>query len=193
MNTNFFEKHGEHHVGGIWKHVDLLDLTFSSPPVPEYPYPPVPAGPPTIGDSYTIYYGFDQYVQTYPGNRRGPLQSKLPRGWGVFGRASVSDANPTPFRCFLSAGIGGDSRLGKDRGDTFGIGWYYNGISDEFGPGPRALLGPRDGQGIELYYNFRCMPWLTVTPDVQYIKPGISNFTVGGDAFVYGLRVNVIL
>lgn len=193
VNTNFFERPGEHHPGGIWKHLELLDLAVSSPPTPGYPFAPVPAGPASIGDSYTIYYGFDQYVQTYPGQRRGTLQSKLRRGWGVFGRVSVSDANPTPFRYFLSVGIGGDSRLGNDRGDTFGIGWYYNGVSKEFGPGSQATLGPRNGHGGELYYSFQCTLWLNVTPDVKYIRPGVGNFTSGGEAFVYGLRVNLIL
>lgn len=120
VDTNFFRKPGEHHIGGIWKHVDLIDLSFAPPPN-GYPYPSVASGVSTISDSYTIYYKFDQYIQVYPGQRRSALPSKPPRGWGLFGRASVSDGNPTPFDFFLSAGIGGDSRLGNDRGDAFGI------------------------------------------------------------------------
>jgi porin len=121
------------------------------------------------------------------------LPSKPPRGWGLFGRASISDGNPTPFDFFLSAGVGGDTRLGNDRGDTFGIGWYYTGVSDEFGPIPRALFGPRDGTGVELYYKFQFTPWLAVTPDMQFIRPGFSNFTSGDDALIFGIRVNVNL
>lgn len=193
VKSNFHCKPGEHHVGGIWKNIDLIDLSRDIPPPIDYPYPPVPPGAATKGDSYTIYYGFDQYLQVYPGEGRGVGPAKRPRGWGFFGRGSISDGNPTPFDYFLSAGIGGDSRLGCDRGDTFGIGWYYTGVSDQFGPAAQAALAPRDGTGVEFYYNFQVTPWLNVTPDMQYIRPEISSFTGGDDAFVYGLRVNMRL
>jgi CheY-like chemotaxis protein len=126
VNTNFFCMPGEHHVGAIWKHIDLTDLSASPAPVPSYPgypYPPAPPGVPSKPDSYTVYYGFDQYLRVLPGQRPGLGPKKRPRGWGLFGRASVSDGNPTPYRYFLSAGIGGDSPLGCHRGDTFGVGW----------------------------------------------------------------------
>ena len=193
VKSNFFNKPGEHHVGGLWKHLDLIDISKAPPPPIDYPYPPVPPGVPTKPDSYTIYYGFDQYLQLYPGERRSPLPVKPPRGWGLFGRASISDGNPTPFRYFLSAGIGGDSPFGCHRGDTFGLGWYYNAVSDEFGPIAQAAFAPRDGNGVELYYNFQVTPWLNVTPDVQFVKPELSTFTSGDDEFIYGVRVNMKL
>ncbi|MEM8677837.1 MAG: carbohydrate porin, partial [Planctomycetota bacterium] len=93
----------------------------------------------------------------------------------------------------LSAGLGGDSRLGADRGDTFGLGWYYTGVSNEFGPIPNALLGPREGTGVEFFYRIQARPWLSITPDVQFIKPGITTITSDRDAFVYGVRVNMKL
>ena len=90
----------------------------------------------------------------------------------LFGRASISDGNPTPVRHFLSLGIGGYSPLCQERGDTFGIGWYYVGASSQFGPLPQALFGPRNGTGVEAFYNFQVTPWLNVSPDVQYIQAG---------------------
>lgn len=193
VKTNFFDKPGEHHVGGIWKHLDQFDLTKTPPPPSDYPYPPIPPGTPTVRNGYTIYYGFDQYLRVYPGQRRSALPVKPPRGIGVFGRASISDNNPTPFAFFLSAGIAGDSRLGSDRGDTFGAAWYYTGMSNKFGPIVRTAFGPQDGQGVELYYKFQLTPWLAITPDVQFIQPELTRFTSGDDAFVYGLRVNINL
>lgn len=182
VNTNFFCLPGEHHVGGMWKHLDQTDLTFAEPPPGEYPQPVVP-GFPTIDDAYTIYYGFDQYLVQY---------SDTPRtGYGLFGRASISDANPTPLRYFLSAGIGGDSPFRQGCGDKFGIGWYYVGASKEFGPIPQAIFGPRDGTGVEFFYNFQVTPWLNVTPDLQYIHPEAG--AIADDAFVYGIRVNAKL
>jgi porin len=138
---------------------------------------------PTKSDAYTIYYGFDQYLKLY--------SNEPDRGWGLFARASISDANPTPLRYFLSTGIGGDSPLGCHRGDTFGIGWFYVGASDEFGPVPRALLDSRDGGGVELFYNFKATPWLNITPDLQIVKPG--GIGAAETAFIYGLRVNMKL
>lgn len=180
--TKFFGMNGEHHLGGMWKHVDLTDLRFNEPPPGVYPEPVVP-GFPTLPDSYTIYYGFDQYLVEFC---EGPQ-----KGWGVFGRASISDGNPTPLRYFLSAGVGGDSQLRCGKNDKWGIGWYYVGASNEFGPIPQALFGPRDGSGVELFYNFQINPWLNITPDLQYIHPEAG--AIADDAFIYGLRVNMIL
>ncbi len=182
VNTNFFNLPGEQHIGGIWKHVDFTDLQFASPPPGVYPEPVV-TGFPTLPDSYTIYYGFDQFVTLY--------SDKPQQGWGLFGRASISDGNPTPIRYFLSAGIGGNSPVRTAKGDTFGLGFYYVGASNEFGPLPRAVLDPQDGNGVEAFYNFQVTPWLNVSPDVQFVRPG--NRAIADDAFIYGLRVNMIL
>lgn len=182
LNTKLMGFAGEHHLGGMWKHLDLTDLRFNEPPPGEYPEPVVP-GFPTLRDSWTVYYGFDQYlVQT---------TDQQQKGWGLFGRASVSDGNPTPLRYFLSLGLGGDSRLRCGKKDTWGVGWYYLGASSEFGPIPQALFAPRDGTGVELFYNFQVNPWLNVTPDIQLIRPEAS--AIADDAFVYGLRLNAKL
>ena len=128
-------------------------------------------------------YGFDQYISLFS---REPQ-----RGWGLFGRAAITDGNPNPVKYFLSAGIGGDSPIRCHSGDTFGIGWYFVGASDEFGPVPTALFGPRDGTGVEMFYNVQVTPWLNITPDVQYIHPGAG--AIADDAFIGGLRVSVKL
>jgi hypothetical protein len=67
--------------------------------------------------------------------------------------------------------LGGYSPLGRKRGDKFGLGWYYVGASNEFGPIPQALFGPRDGTGVETFYSYQVTPWCAITPDVQYLKP----------------------
>jgi porin len=182
VDSALFGMPGEHHLGGMWKHVDLTDLRFNEPPPGVYPEPVVP-GFPTIADSWTIYYGADQFLALYANEPR--------KGWGLFGRASLSDGNPTPVRYFLSGGLGGDSILRGGQGDRWGIGYYYLGASDEFGPIPQFVFGPRDGQGLEMFYNFQVNPWLNVTPDVQLIRPEAG--AIADDAFVYGLRVNLTL
>eukprot|EP00456_Euglypha_rotunda_P060929 TRINITY_DN50_c0_g1_i4.p2 TRINITY_DN50_c0_g1~~TRINITY_DN50_c0_g1_i4.p2 ORF type:complete len:458 (+),score=81.42 TRINITY_DN50_c0_g1_i4:2230-3603(+) len=182
LNTNFMDLPGEHHIGGIWKHHPLNNLAFTEPPPGVYPEPTNP-GRPLLMNSYTLYYGGDQYLVQYSGKKN--------TGWGLFGRASISDGNPTPVQYFLSAGIGGDSPVRRDRGDKFGIGWYFVGASDQFGPIPRAVYGPTNGSGLELYYNFQVNPWLNITPDIQFIQPG--NRRIAEDSFVYGIRANMTL
>ena len=182
VNTQFFGKKGDQHIGAMWKHVALTDLSFAEPPPGVYPEPTVP-GFPTLNDSYTIYYGFDQYLMQFSDDPT--------RGYGLFGRASISDGNPTPVRYFLSAGLGGYSPIGRTRGDTFGLGWYFVGASNEFGPIPQAVFGPQNGTGVEAYYNFQVTPFLNVTPDIQYLHPEAS--AISSDAVVYGVRVHMKL
>jgi porin len=177
--TMFFDLPGQQHVGGVWKHQEQRDLRFLFTP-PE-PYAPPAAGAPTLWDSWVMYYGFDQYFVQFT--------ESPDRGWGLFGRASIGDGNPNPIKYFLSTGIGGFSPLGQQRGDTFGLGWFLAGASDQFGPVPTALFGPRNGMGLEWYYNIQATRWLNITPDVQWIRPGLGAISTD-NAFVYGVRAN---
>lgn len=180
VKTNFLDLPGQQHVGGLWKHLALTNLAFDEPPPGVYPYQALP-GTPTLNDSYTIYYGFDQYLRVY--------SEETKRGWGLFGRASISDGNPTPIRYFLSAGVGGYSPFRHRQGDQFGIGWYYTGLGDAFGPRPRAAFGPRDGWGVELFYNARLTPWMSLTPDFQIVKPEAG--AIANMAYIGGFRLNL--
>jgi porin len=182
LKTNFFGLPGDQHAGAIWKRFDQRNLNSLLSPPPQYPLTENSSSP-TLSQGYTVFYGFDQFVVRYSDDEE--------RGWGFFGRASLSDGNPTPVRYFVSAGIGGDSPFKWNRGDTFGLGWYYIGASDEFGPVPQTLFGIRNGTGVEVFYNFQATPWLTITPDLQYVRPGAR--AIADDAFLFGLRVNVKL
>ncbi|RPI77813.1 MAG: hypothetical protein EHM42_13525, partial [Planctomycetaceae bacterium] len=179
LKSRFFSRPGQHRFGGFWKHVPLTNLQFDEPPPGIYPEPTVP-GSPTIDNSWTLYYGFDQYFVQYGDSERG---------WGVFGRVGVSDGNPTPVRSFLSLGLGGYSPFRRKQGDMFGLGWYYIWVSTEFGPLPEATYGPRNGTGVELYYNIQATPWLNITPDIQFLRPEAT--AIADDAFLYGLRVTM--
>jgi porin len=178
--SNYFGMPGDQHIGAIWKHRELTDLSFAEPPPGVYPEPVVP-GFPTLNDSYTIYGGFDQYLQV--------LSQETKRGWGLFGRASISDGNPTPVQYFLSAGIGGYSPIAHQRGDTFGAAVYFVGASKEFGPLPQAIFGPRDGYGVELFYNFQITPWMNLTPDFQIVKPEAG--AIANMAYIGGIRLKM--
>ena len=181
IRTNFFELPGQQHIGAIWKHDQQLDLRFAFE-VPAGSYNAPDGKSPTLWNSYTIYHGFDQYLFRF--------SQKPDRGWGLFSRAAITDGNPNPIRYFLSAGLGGFSPLGQRRGDTFGAGWFLAGASDQFGPVPTALFDPKNGSGVELFYNYQATPWLNITPDVQWLRPGMTNLATD-NAWIYGLRINM--
>ena len=182
VNTDFFDKKGTQHVGAMWKHVDLTDLSFAEPPPGVYPEPTVP-GFPTLPDSYTVYYGFDQYLVEF--------RDKPGRGYGLFGRASVSDANPTPIKYFLSAGLEVTARSVSNVAISSASAGTMSVPAMNLARFRRPVFGPRDETGIEAYYKFQVSPWMDISPDLQYIHPGAG--AIADDATVYGVRVNVNL
>ena len=193
VKTNFFCKPGEHHIGGIWKNADLPDLRFFGAP-PDYPYPPARPGVPAIGDTYAIYYGFDQYLRVFG---KPDARGNTP-GWGLFGRAGIADGgsgNPNFYGWTASIGIGGSSplRSRRGKGDQFGIGYAYTGTSTEWGPFPTAVFGPRDYQVFETYYRYQVTPAISVSPDFQWTRGVLGGLTGGDDAFIYGFRMNIKL
>lgn len=198
INTNFLGMPGEQHFGGFYKNVDLTDLAFT-PAQPTYPELPAPPGFQTRPESYTVFYGFDQYLMTYGEAKATPLNPRpMPPGLGMFGRAGLSDdgsGNPNFNAWHVSAGIGGDSPFASrmDKGDRFGIGYAYTATSTEWGPVPLALIGPRDSQIWETYYRYQLTPSVQVTPDIQWIRGVFGGLTNGDDAWVFGIRLSVNL
>ena len=126
------------------------------------------------------YVTFDQYLVVDPCNPD--------RGWGLFGRAALSDGNPNAIHWFASLGVGGNSPICCRDQDTFGIGWYYIGLSNELGQ-IANLLQPRDETGLELYYTVAISDRFDLTADVQVIEPAIGRGT--NTALVAGVRANI--
>ncbi len=189
IRVDFWDKPGHQSVGLIWKNFDQPDLrTLGNPLLP----PPLGGPGGTKSESWVLYWGFDQHLQVYSQETYGQE-----RGWGLFGRLSLSDGNPNPVRWFGSLGIGGDSPFGSPfhgrKRDTFGVGWFYTGASDEFGPVLTALVDPTDGWGVEAFYNFEIVPWMHLTPDVQLLRPGALNNFATDLAFVGGFRLKISL
>jgi porin len=55
--------------------------------------------------------------------------------------------------------------------DTFGVGFFYLGVSDPLKQNARPASPLRNEQGVELYYNAAVTPWCRVTPDFQVVTP----------------------
>ena len=177
LHTNFLRKSGHLLMGGVWSSREFDALGQD----PRILFPPANIPIARKDGTWALFWNFDQYLVV---DRCDPN-----RGWGLFGRAGISDGNPNPIKWYLSLGIGGNSPLcGRDQ-DSFGLGWYHLGLSDEFGPIANLLLQPRDETGVELYYKAVFDDWLDVTTDIQFVEPGIRSDAT--TALSVGTRVNI--
>ena len=174
--TNFAELPGLHSFGATWNSQDFVALGQD----PRVLIGEVPIAEKT--GSWNFYWSGHQYLHLYP--------CKSQKGWGVFGKAGISDGNPNLLEYFLNFGIGGDSPLRGRAADTFGVGWFYNGLSDERGVIARQFLGLQDETGVELFYNIAVTPSFHLTPDLQIVEPA---FGAADTAVIFGLRGQIIL
>jgi porin len=127
-----------------------------------------------------LYFNFYQSLWVDPADEN--------RTWGVFGQTGISDGNPNPTRYVLNGGVGGTSRIPGRSLDTFGVGFYYLGLSDSF----KALAAPsapqRDEYGAELFYNYAVTPWCRLTADIQAARPSTRAFD---PVIIAGLRLQI--
>ena len=132
------------------------------------------SAPTTNDDTWALYYNAHQYVH---GGDTG--------GWGVFVRFGLSDGDPNPIRWNMAAGFGGAGLVPIRPQDTWGMGTFYLGMSDE---DLLRGLDVGDEVGGEVYYNIALTPWFHLTLDAQ----GIDSALPGVDTTcVLGMRTNV--
>lgn len=160
---------GHQLIGGSWSSRTFISLDQDPRVLLPAPFR-VPIAKET--GSWELHYNFDQYLHVDPCNPK--------RGWGVFGRLGISDGNPNPLRWFASAGLGGNSPISGRDNDTWGVGYYHAGLTDEL---PGFVL--EDANGVELYYNIEVTRWFHLTPDVQIIDGSIR---AADTAVVVGVR-----
>ncbi len=132
--------------------------------------------PTTSDDTWALYYNGHQYL-------RGDAEG----GWGLFARFGVSDGNPNPVRWNAAGGVGGTGLLPRRGRDTWGLGVFYLGLSDE-----DLLQGLNLGDevGGDLFYNLAATPWLGLIADVQVIDSALPR---ADTVWVLGLRTHVRL
>jgi porin len=133
-----------------------------------------------ITGSWCLTYNIDQAVYVSPDDPE--------RMWGLFGNFGIADSNPSPVRWFASAGISGASQIAGRQADSFGVAYFYLGVSEPLKDLAPILLPLRDEHGVELYYNMAITPWCQITPDLQVITP----FRERADtSLLLGLRANI--
>ena len=177
LPTNLFGRPGHFLFGASWSSRDYAALEQD----PFIVLPDIPISRKT--DSWSLYWNFDQYLFVDPDDAE--------RGWGLFGRAGIADAETNPIEWFLSFGVGGNSPISSREADTFGVGWYYSATSDRLAPFINTVLGGvGDGYGVEMFYNIEVNKWFHLTADMQVIRPAHETVDT---ALVVGLRAVIDL
>ena len=172
LPVTLFGRRGHQAIGGSWSSRTYASLRQDG----RVDFPDIPIA--TKKGSWSLFWNADQYLWQ---DRCDPS-----RGWGLFGRAGISDGNPNPIEWSVSFGVGGKSQIDGREQDNFGIGWYYIGISDEFGPLLANLLD--DGQGVEMYYDIALSETFWLALDLQVVDP---NVVTAGTAVVPGIRARI--
>jgi porin len=171
--TDWLGTPGHQLIGASWSSRDYVSLGQD----PRIILPNVAIN--RASDSWSVYWNTDQALWV------DPCDSS--RHWGYFARAGIADSDTNPISYLLSAGLGGASPL-RD-GDSFGVGYYYSGTSDEIGPLLVGALGPiGDSQGVEVFYRSQLTESISVTPDFQWVDQAREQVA---DAYLLGLRMNI--
>jgi porin len=70
--------------------------------------------------------------------------------------------------------------------DRMGVAAYTLFASSDLQDQPFIGRAVRDESGLEAYYNFAIAPWLQLSANIQYIRPG---FESNSNALVVGTRL----
>jgi len=143
-------------------------------------------------DTWAAVYGFEQFLWQPAGNPMG--------GIGMFFSAGLSDGKANPVKYSYSLGLVGKGVVPGRPRDDFGIGWARTEFSDDFLTHLRDTfdLGLDHEDAVELYYNAAVTPWLSVSPSLQIISPGLNkaldangNFQDLDTTYIAGVRVGI--
>ena len=159
FNVYIAGRHGHQSLTAFYSTKDGTDLsTLGDILLPT----PDPGAVATKDRRYYFAYGFDQslYQSAHPGE-----------GCGLFGNFGVSDGNPNGLRWSMYFGIGGTGLIRRGSRDRWGVGYYYDGISDYV----KDALPITDEQGVEIFYDFALTPWFSLGADLQVIAPGLGH------------------
>ena len=174
LPTRFGGKRGKHSFMGIWSTREFAELAQS----PLFLFPTVPIQ--KREGTWVLSYEAEQYLANSDSSDRV--------GWGIFGRAAIADQRTNPIRYLFTLGIAGNNLAEGRENDRFGIGYFYYGISHDLRPAFTNLLGGlRNGQGVELFYNFALNDQTALTFDTQILRSPLKKYDT---AFLIGTRLN---
>lgn len=129
-----------------------------------------------------VYANFDQVV-----TRENPEVEDDEQGLGMFFRYSLAEGDVNFIEHFWSIGFQYEGLIPTRDADVLGFG-----VAQGIITGDVRLYreSPHRETALETYYSFQAYPWMTISPDFQWIlRPGGLD---GPDAFVAGLRMRIV-
>ncbi|MDF1742495.1 MAG: carbohydrate porin [Gimesia sp.] len=82
----------------------------------------------------------------------------------------IADGDPNFFRWSGNVTLQANGLIPGRENDTMGAGYFYNELSSNFKQLVSPLVGIRNTQGAELYYNAAITPWFHLTADLQVFE-----------------------
>jgi carbohydrate-selective porin OprB len=174
-------------VGFTWGNKPKEDFSSSTPAEPVFKE-----------DSYFWAANVSQFL--YVIDNKETVAKKLRsgqaiRGVGVFGRLGYAKENTNPISVNASVALMGYGVFDEREYDSFGVGVFYNGISDDYAKYQKINEGRDldDEVGMEVFYNFALLPSVSISPSYQHIwHPFESQLGGGKDhADVFLLRSTI--
>jgi porin len=177
LRTNIFDLPGTHNFGGTYSTASYRSIERAS-----YLNLRFPSGGARENNSWSLYYNSFQALWADADNEE--------HAWGVFGMLGISDGNPNPIRYVANGGIAGQGVIPGRELDTFGVGFFYLGLSEEFKSLLPVIAPQQDERGVEIFYNLAITPWCRLTGDLQVVEPSTQRFDT---AVIAGARLQILL
>jgi len=135
-------------------------------------------------DSWGGYTSCDQMIFKEDDNKDDT------QGLGLFARYGLANDDVFMISQFWSAGAQYQGLIPGRDNDVLGFGVANGQLRTvDFDYVNGGFVFPKGKETVyELYYNIMLAPWLSLTPDFQFIKDPIST---GSDASVFGLRLQI--
>ena len=175
--TRFFNQSGSHTFSGSYGTKDYM-LLGQDPRLLLDALRDLPVTFEKEEDSWCLMYNMHQYLYTEKEDET--------QGFGIFSRLGTADDKTSPIANFYSVGLGGKGIIDGRDNDTFGVGYFYVQLSNEFNSIIEQNFG--DTQGVEMFYNIEVKPWLHITPDFQIIEPSSKQVDT---TYIAGLRAKI--
>ena len=171
--TEFGGLPGSHLFLGTWASGDFTSLDRTDWSF----HPGVGLVAPQSTGSWSLLYVLEQKVWVDPDREN--------RSVGLLSQWGLADPETCPYAWSCNVSLQAEGLVARRQQDTMGVGYFYNGLSDEMTDLFPPLLRPNDVQGVELYYNAAITPWFHLTVDLQFVEPAVS---ADDTAVVLGLR-----
>jgi len=182
LRTCFMDRPGVINVGGIYSNADYraIDPAAYLNNLPLLQLQGQVAAPEESG-SWALYLNHYQALWVD--------HCDHDRTWGLFGMWGISDGNPNPIKFVANIGLGGHSPIRCRKYDTFGLGFFYTGLSDEFKDLAAPVLAQHDEYGVEGFYNYAIRPWCRLTGDLQVARPSTQGIDT---TVILGTRLQIL-